>query len=274
MKLPNECDFAPETAPEALLQETILKITEMPDWLIELVRSGDIEPILGHAHESLRLKFYALRRLLEVTPVGVFEAMGITSDPVVPDLDSRATEYAELNDQQAARIAELERAAQAVVATHDEILPVMNAYMRSLGIVGEWERTCSASDNLRKALAAIGDAQPASVAEVKLVAWLWRSFDPDDRSAENDGWILSMGSQCPTYKTNYETLALQAAAPTPPQQPRQESEIAAEALEEAAKLARGATAYTQFQTVEHYKIAKAIETSILGLAAQKREQAK
>ena len=58
------------------------------------------------------------------------------------------------------------------------------------------------------------------------------------------------------------------------EQPRQESEIVAEVLEEAAELAMGATAYTQFQTVEHYKIAKTIETAIRALAAQKREAGK
>lgn len=52
------------------------------------------------------------------------------------------------------------------------------------------------------------------------------------------------------------------------------SQVATEALEEAAELAIGVTAYTQFQTVEHYKIAKTIETAILAHAAQKREAGK
>ena len=44
-------------------------------------------------------------------------------------------------------------AAKLVVETHNEILPIMNAYMGSLGTTHEWKKTCIASDALREALA-------------------------------------------------------------------------------------------------------------------------
>ena len=66
-------------------------------------------------------------------------------------------EIAELQaerDALAEQVKVIRDAANMVVATHDELLPILNAYMRSLGMVQAWERTCVASDQLREALAA------------------------------------------------------------------------------------------------------------------------
>ena len=63
MELPEECDFEPATVTEAFLQQEIKKIQAMPDWLCDLVDSGDLEPMLMQVQqEDLRLAFYRLRQ--------------------------------------------------------------------------------------------------------------------------------------------------------------------------------------------------------------------
>jgi len=47
------------------------------------------------------------------------------------------------------------------VETHDKILPIMNAYMGTLGTTDQWQKTCVASDKLREALAAIQSSEVA-----------------------------------------------------------------------------------------------------------------
>jgi len=66
------------------------------------------------------------------------------------------TKCDELKRQLAEYKADAERlrsAGNLVVETHNEILPIMSAYMGTLGTTNQWQKTCVSSDALREALA-------------------------------------------------------------------------------------------------------------------------
>lgn len=66
------------------------------------------------------------------------------------ECDKYRLELAALQSKSAALV----DAANIVVETHNDILPIMNAYMGTLGTTNEWQRICVGSDALRAALAA------------------------------------------------------------------------------------------------------------------------
>jgi hypothetical protein len=74
--------------------------------------------------------------------------------------------------------ADLLAAARTVLDGHDRILPIMAAYMGSLGITDAWGDTCEASDGLRAAIALAEVGQPTQAAPVQQPVPLQR-YEPE-----------------------------------------------------------------------------------------------
>lgn len=153
------------------------------------------------------------------------------------------------------------------------------------------------------AMAFADDPQPAS-AEVKPVAWKSLPENPEERRGFDSsvsvfgdvrlaiaialrtyGYCQPGGSFADQCFIMANEVAKLYTSPTPPQQPRQESEIAAEALEEAAKIADYELPATEEDYPRHWEsyreawsirklVAETIGGKIRALAAQKREAGK
>lgn len=101
---------------------------------------------------------------------------------------------------------ELIKAAQLVVEAHDKVLPVMSAYMNTLGTRQEWEETCKASDDLRAALSrqSVAPADDTTAGDAGAVAWRWKwkeSVTSIDIKHPMHGWQYSDGIEKPRIHT-------------------------------------------------------------------------
>lgn len=85
---------------------------------------------------------------------------------------------------QQARIEQLKSVAENVVLSHNEILPIMNAYMGSLGTEKAWAQTCEVSDAMREALSTPDDLSALRAHDAALLApYQWQPIE----TAPKDG---------------------------------------------------------------------------------------
>ena len=88
---------------------------------------------------------------------------------------------------QQARIEQLKSVAENVVLSHNEILPIMNAYMGSLGTEKAWAQTCEVSDAMREALSTPDDLSALRAHDAELLApYQWQPIE----TAPKDGEVI------------------------------------------------------------------------------------
>lgn len=92
---------------------------------------------------------------------------------------------------QQARIEQLKSVAENVVLSHNEILPIMNAYMRSLGTEKAWAQTCEVSDAMREALSTPDDLSVLRAHDAELLApYQWQPIETAPKGELIAIWIV------------------------------------------------------------------------------------
>ena len=88
---------------------------------------------------------------------------------------------------QQARIEQLKSVAENVVLSHNEILPIMNAYMGSMGTEKAWAQTCEVSDAMREVLSTPDDLSALRAHDAELLApYQWQPIE----TAPKDGDVI------------------------------------------------------------------------------------